>query len=31
MFHFATDTLAKALFIYVGYYGFRALAWMMLN
>jgi hypothetical protein len=31
MFHFAMDTIAKALFIYIGYYGFRTLAWIMLN
>ncbi len=31
MFSFIADTLAKAMFIYVGYYGFRALAWILLN
>jgi len=27
---FVVDTLMKAAFIYVGYYGFRALAWIVL-
>ncbi len=28
---FAFDTLVKAVFIYIGYYGFRALAWIVLQ
>ena len=28
---FACDTLTKAIFIYVGYYGFRTLAWIVLQ
>ena len=26
---FVVDTLMKAAFIYVGYYGFRTVAWIM--
>ncbi len=28
---FVVDTLMKAVFIYIGYYGFRALAWIVLQ
>lgn len=31
MLSFTIDTLTKAIFIYTSWYGFSALAWMMLN
>jgi len=31
MLSFTLDTLARAVFIYTSWYGFSALAWMMLN
>ena len=31
MLSFAIDTLVRAVFIYTSWYGFGALAWMMLN
>jgi hypothetical protein len=31
MLGFTIDTLLRAIFIYTSWYGFSALAWMMLN